>query len=274
MINQIPPVISISANGLAEAYYRSVKECIDKGALKKREYGFTKDVVSIIEINDPLREPLLHQDFPTRELHLQEYIKQFEKGYDWRSQGFEYNYVDRLVNYPITDISSRDDGYFKVPRRHYTKSIDQVQIIRERIAERIKKSEETVEECIVSNRDLIITWVPERDLFVSEDQPCLQSVQFFVYSYPRKVEGLGIVPGKGELHVTWRSRDLYGAWNSNLVAIILFFKKEIFDPNNIKILRVIDICRSLHIYESDWEAASKVKPPNVNLYVSKLIYEE
>lgn len=272
MTNQISPTIHIIANGFPDAWYKAVKECIKIGALKKRYYGkpvLTKDIISLIEINNPLQEPMLHQDFPTKELHLKEYIKQFERGYNWKAQGHEYNYVDRLINYPTTEISSREDGYFKVHRKPVTKSIDQIQVIKERIADRIKQGGE----CLVSNRDLAVTWTPERDLFINEDQPCLQSIQFFIYSFP-SVSGDTTIPGKGEYHVTWRSRDLYGAWNSNMIAIILFLKKEIFDPINIKIIRVIDICRSLHIYEGDWEGASKVKPPNVNLYASTMTYEE
>lgn len=272
MSNQEPPTVHIIANGFPDSWYKAIRECLKYGTLIKRDYGKpvnTKGVISLIEINNPLQEPMLHPDFPTKELHLREYIKQFERGYDWKGQGFEYNYIDRLINYPTTEISSRDDGYFKVLRDPITKSIDQIQIIKERISDKIKQGGE----CLVSNRDLAITWAPERDLFVNEDQPCLQSIQIFIYSFP-SVNGDIIVPGRGEFHVTWRSRDLYGAWNSNLVAITLFLKKEIFEPNNIKIIRVIDICRSLHIYEGDWEAANKVKPPIVNLYEMKLAYEE
>ena len=268
MANQVPPLVCIESNGFPEAWYRAVKECIERGALKKRFYGkpiMTRDIVSLIGVNNPLQEPLLHQDFPTKELHLQEYIKQFERGYKWKEQGFEYNYVDRLINYPTTEIISRDDGYFKIPRKPYDKSIDQIKALRDKIEDRIKKGGE----CLVSNRDQAITWVPERDAFVNEDQPCLQRVQIFVYSFPKDNS-----PGKGELHMTWRSRDLYAAWNSNMIALTLFLKKEIFDPNNIKIIRVVDFCNSLHIYEGDWESAKKVKPPNVNLYASSLTYEE
>lgn len=268
MANQIPPTVHIIANGLSEAYYKAVKECMTRGALKWRDYGgpvLTRDIISLIEIENPLSEPILHPDFPTKELHLREYIKQCVRGYDWKAQGFAYSYIDRLINYPTTDISSRDDGYFKVQGRPLTKSIDQIIALRDKIAGRIKKGGD----CLVSNRDEAITWVPERDMFVNEDQPCLQRIQIFIYSFPK-----GDIPGKGEFHLTWRSRDLYTAWNSNMIALTLFLKKEIFDPNNIKIIRTIDFCNSLHIYEGDWEYAKKVKPPNVNLYVSQLTYEE
>jgi len=31
-------------------------------------------------------------------------------------------------------------------------------------------------------------------------------------------------------------------------------------PNNLELIRVVDFCNSLHIYESDWEQAKTVKP--------------
>ncbi|MDL5503174.1 MAG: hypothetical protein QSU88_08155, partial [Candidatus Methanoperedens sp.] len=43
---------------------------------------------------------MLHPQFPTKELHVKEYLKQWERDYDWKKQGFEYNYMDRLINYP------------------------------------------------------------------------------------------------------------------------------------------------------------------------------
>lgn len=251
-----PPIICIHAVNLSDAWYKAVKECLKVGSLKKREYGLTRDVISIIEINNPLQEPLLHPDFPTKGMHLNEYVKQFEREYNWKERGFEYNYVDRMVNYPTTDIRSRDDGYYKAAKRQHTESIDQAKIIYNRIADRIEKGGE----CLTSNRDQLITWVVERDLFVDEDQPCLQRIQIFIYSFPYVDDKNNIIPGKGEIVISWRSRDLYAAWNSNLIAIISFINKEIFTPNHIRMIRIVDFCSSLHIYDTDWEEASKIKP--------------
>ena len=61
-----------------------------------------------------------------------------------------------------------------------------------------------------------------------------------------------------------RSRDLFAAWNSNMVALLKMINKEVFEPNNIEIIRIVDFCNSLHIYEGDWEAASKIKPIAIN----------
>jgi len=129
-------------------------------------------------------------------------------------------------------------------------------VINKRIADRIKKGGK----CLVSNRDSVVTWVPERDLFVEEDQPCLQRIQFFVYSFPTVDNDGELIYGRGEYHAEWRSRDLYAAWNSNMVALTKFLNKEVFEPNRIKIIRVVDFCNSLHIYQSDWDSALKVRP--------------
>ncbi len=264
-----PPTECIQAIGLPDAYYKLVKICLTGGAIKKRFYGKpvnTYDIISLTEINHPLLEPMLHKDFPTKELHLKEYEKQWERGYDWKKQGFEYNYMNRLINYPVTPDfgnllyneyyhkSGTEDSYF----------IDQLKVIKENIAKRIEKGGE----CLVSNRDQVITWIPSRDMFVDEDQPCLQRLQFFVYEYPEDIyhgrdsdgDIIEYKNGKAEFHVTWRSRDLFGAWNSNMIALIKMINKEIFEPNDLELIRVVDFCDSLHIYKADWEQAKMVKP--------------
>lgn len=264
MTNKVPPPVLIQAHGLPDAYYKAIRECLKYGAIDTRLYGKpvrTKVIVSTIEIGNPLCQPMLHEDFPTRELHLQEYLKQWERGYDWKKQGFEYNYMARLIGYPRTDITSDSSGYYKV-KRLCENTIDQIKVVRENIEHRISKTGNSGE-CYVSNRDQIITWVPERDLFVEEDQPCMQRIQIFIYSYPRIDDNDILIHGKGEFHVDWRSRDLYSAWNSNMIGLVLMLKREIFDPNNIKIVRCIDRCSSLHLYEADWEAAEKVKPVQI-----------
>lgn len=55
------------------------------------------------------------------------------------------------------------------------------------------------------------------------------------------------------------SRDLYAAWNSNMVGLLTMIKREVLEPNNLKLVKVVDFCNSMHIYEADWESASKVK---------------
>ncbi len=276
-----PPIKHIQATGLPEAYAKLVKVCLNEGAIKKRFYGKpvnTLDIVSLTEIQMPLLEPMLHPDFPTKELHLKEYEKQWERDYDWKKQGFEYNYMDRLIKYPVVSTDS-EEKYQNLHGNYYKKSdqfrfINQLKVIRENISKRIEKGGE----CLVSNRDEAITWIPDRDMFVSEDQPCLQRLQFFIYGYPERLlhpheeqlKEKGYIKtelpkkGKAEVHCMWRSRDLYSAWNSNMIGLIKMLNKEIFEPNNLELIRVVDFCNSLHIYESDWEAAKNVKQIAIN----------
>ncbi|MCZ7357650.1 MAG: thymidylate synthase [Candidatus Methanoperedens sp.] len=216
-----PPTNLIQAVGLADAWAQAVNFVMKHGMEIKTEYGpMSRDICSAIEIRDPYAEPMLHPQFPTKELHVKEYLKQWEREYDWRKQGFEYNYMDRLINYP-----SRG------------KDVDQLKAIRDLLPQG------------VSRRRQAITWIPERDLFVKEDQPCLQRLW---------VRALG--EGNAEMHCMWRSRDLFAAWNSNMVGLLTMIRREVLDPNNLKLLKVVDFCNSLHIYEADWEEASKVKP--------------
>ena len=216
-----PPTNLIQAVGLADAWAQAVNFVIKHGMEIKTEYGpMSKDICSVIEIREPYLEPMLHPQFPTKELHVKEYLKQWERGYDWKKQGFEYNYMDRLINYP-----SR------------SKDVDQLKAIKELLPQG------------VSRRRQAITWIPERDLFVKEDQPCLQRLW---------VRPLG--EGNAEMHCMWRSRDLYAAWNSNMVGLLTMIKREVLEPNNLKLVKVVDFCNALHIYEADWDEAAKVKP--------------
>ena len=216
-----PPTNLIQAFGLADAWAQAVNYVMRNGMEIRTEYGpLSKDICSVIEIREPYAEPMLHPQFPTKELHVKEYLKQWERDYDWKKQGFEYNYMDRLINYP-----SRD------------KNVDQLKAIRDLLPQG------------VSRRRQAITWIPERDLFVKEDQPCLQRLW---------VRALG--DGNAEMHCMWRSRDLFAAWNSNMVGLLTMIKREVLEPNDLKLVKVVDFCNSMHIYEADWEAASKVKP--------------
>ena len=189
-----PPTNLIQAVGLADAWAQAVNFVMKNGMEIKTEYGpMSKDICSVIEIREPHTEPMLHPQFPTKELHVKEYLKQWERDYDWKKQGFEYNYMDRLINYP-----SRG------------KDVDQLKAIRELLPQG------------VSRRRQAITWIPERDLFVKEDQPCLQRLW---------VRDLG--EGNAEMHCMWRSRDLFAAWNTVLQSG--FIPRKI--PFSLSVLR-------------------------------------
>ncbi len=240
---KFPPTNLIQAVGLADAWAQAVNFVMKNGMEIKTEYGpLSKDICSVIEIREPYAEPMLHPQFPTKELHVKEYLKQWERDYDWKKQGFEYNYMDRLINYPSRgkDVAKQNS---RIAEQcvHTTSTgvtvVDQLKAIKDLLPQG------------VSRRRQAITWIPERDLFVKEDQPCLQRLW---------VRSIG--DSNAEMHCMWRSRDLYAAWNSNMVGLLTMIKREVLEPNNLKLVKVVDFCNSLHIYEADWEAALKVKP--------------
>jgi len=89
------------------------------------------------------------------------------------------------------------------------------------------------------------TWIPSIDAF-SESPPCLQRIWMTL-----------IDESSIEIHLDWRSRDLFGAWHVNLIALINMINRDIAMPLNCKIARIIDSCDSLHIYNGNWQEAVK-----------------
>lgn len=229
-MSNIPPNIFIEGYTLADAWAKAVKEVMKNGVILPTEYGpKSKDVCSTIVVKYPYTEPILHSQFPTKEGHLLEYIKQFNRDYDWEKQGFKYTYMDRLTKYCIDN-----------PYQDNVETIDQLKIMQEQL----KKP--------ISRRVQVITWEPEIDM--SDDEPpCLQRI------WMRKLSDSTV-----EMHCDWRSRDLFAAWNSNYVAILAMIEKEILVPLNLKLVKLVDFCDSLHIYEGNWEEANEVKPAIVN----------
>jgi thymidylate synthase len=236
-----PPTVIIEAKTLPEAYGKLIHTCMRDGMTIKTQYGPpSKDMCAVVEITHPFVLPMLHPDFPTKDMHLAEYIKQWERSYDWKKQGFEYTYVDRLTHYPCTpnyaDVKLKE--YYSQCLINFMDSglIDQLAALRYQLSTGV-----------TSRRFQMITWIPDRDLFVKEDQPCLQRLWLRILNQ-----------GEVELHTEWRSRDLYAAWNSNVIGLLTMIKKELLEPNNLKLVKYVEFINAAHIYETDWQDAEKV----------------
>ncbi|MFX1277397.1 MAG: thymidylate synthase [Promethearchaeota archaeon] len=85
-----------------------------------------------------------------------------------------------------------------------------------------------------SRRAQAITWRPLIDPY-HEDPPCLQRI------YMR------IKDGKLLMQTTWRSRDLFRAWEANVNGMIQI-QKSVADQLGVEIGHYIDFSNSLHIY--------------------------
>lgn len=172
----------------------------------------------------------LHPQFPTKKTHLdkycEEYTRDFLKDYRKRKPAdrFSYLYFERLCNY----------------KHPVHISIDQLKLMMNGLYGQVKRG-------ITSNRMQVITWYVGSDNETSSP-PCLQRIQIRY-----------IPENKVDIHLTWRSRDLYAAWQSNVICLIGMLNREVVKPNNCQIERIIDFSDSLHIYKTDLEEAKKVK---------------
>lgn len=170
----------------------------------------------------------LHPLYPFR--RIEEYCNEYTRPFldEYRSktetERFSYLYFERLARYEPPSSSSRSD---------------QITLLKDALAEQIKQK-------ITSNRSQAITWYVPIDMQRSSP-PCLQRVQ------------IRYIPDHTvDVHLTWRSRDLYTAWQSNIICITEMLNREVIKPNNCRIVRIIDYSDSLHLYARDIEDARKV----------------
>lgn len=141
-----PPTTFIQAWGLPDAWGQAVNKVMKEGMIIGTQYGTrSKDVCSLIEILSPISLPMLHPQFPTKELHTAEYLKQWEREYDWLKQGFEYNYMNRLISYPKSRLECdsdilmaqykagkvREERYYDNAPNKDSNFVDQIEAIRQ-----------------------------------------------------------------------------------------------------------------------------------------------
>ncbi len=107
----------------------------------------------------------------------------------------------------------------------------------EKVIQKLRKSPHT-------RRAQAITWRPYSDP-ISEDPPCLQRLYF------------RIKKNKLMLQTTWRSRDLFKAWEANVNAMIRI-QKYVADNLGLEIGEYIDFSNSLHIYGRDIKDVTKL----------------
>lgn len=220
VIMEFPPNIDIVESDFPKAWAKLVMKIMISGMVLTTEYGNkSKDVCSRITLSEGAVNQILkkemHPQEPFGKIRTGEYLKQYTRDYDWKTQGFEYTYMDRLVN--------------------YNGSIDQLAALKQKV----KKG--------ITRRAQAITWLPGQDVN-TEHPPCLQRIWIRPLS-----------ENTCEVHLSWRSRDAYSAWSSNLCGIVDMLYREILD--DMKIVKFVDVCDSAHIYDTDWDAANKVRLP-------------
>jgi hypothetical protein len=245
------PVFQIDADSIPEAYYEALKAVHFGGHTLRTQYDRRnpdgthidppgKDARVTIRIRDPFAQPRFpalsycergkyiaeflgakdHLVVPYREL-----LRMVREGKEFESTQWPYCYHQRLAAYP------RSDGT----------TMDQLELILDKLARDP-----------ITRRAVATTRVPEIDLFMASDMPCLGEVQL------RAIED-----GKGHLllnlHAVWRSRDLYKAWGDNLIGITNLQRQlatRLAEKTGREVLigPYSETNGSLHIYGQDYKS--------------------
>lgn len=192
------------------------------GSERKRALDSTQLIILEGNAIEQIRRRETHPLFPFRGEALRSYCSEFTREF--------------LDDYAACDSTSRFD-YTYLER--FLHSTDQLRYMRENLHAQVETG-------VLSNTCQAVTWIPEIDC-LSRAAPCLQRI-WLRLSGDRTVD----------MHLSWRSRDLYGAWQANLIALTYMIEREVLQPCRCTLSSIVDFSDSLHIYMSDLDAAQRV----------------
>ena len=158
------------------------------------------------------------------------------------------DYPFRFINRYLDEFSYEFDHskfVYTAMDRMFNRETDQLIYLRFNLKDQIETG-------ISSNRGNSVLWDIKKDT-TSGSPICPQRI-WIKHIKDRKVE----------VHFTWRSRDAFSAWQADIISMAYMINKYVIKPNNAKIIKIIDYCDSVHIYDSDMNNAKKVKLVNMN----------
>lgn len=227
------PVLHVEGDCIARAWEFSLIELHKHGCSIKTEYDKpddppSKDATMIITVLDPLKEPMIHRDFPGGPIELQEYVMEVCEGIkdhlvrdplDPTDTRWEYTYHQRLFAYSVPTLAP----------------INQI----EAMCQRLARTPHT-------RRAQAITWKVWED---SEcyDPACLQSIWC-------RILNDGSEPVLS-MNVRFRSNDAYKAAFMNMFALVQL-QRRIADRiaeligRPVRLGRYCHMADSYHIYGS------------------------
>jgi thymidylate synthase len=232
------PVLFVEGKNLPEAWEKSLISLYQHGCDVKTEYDKTgdppsKDSTTMMVVNDPLSEPMIHRDIPGGLEDLQEYVMEVLDGIkdhcvrkpedDPDDTRWEYTYHQRLFDYSVPGLKN---------------PFDQIELIAKKIAE-----------TPFTRRAQAITWKVWEDNYCY-DPACLQSIW------------CRMLPGDNNewylnMNIRFRSNDAYRAAFMNMFALVQLQKKiadRITELSNkiVKLGRYVHQADSYHIYGSNF----------------------
>ena len=197
------PVLHVEGDCIARAWENSLIELHRSGCDIKTQYDKpddppSKDATMIITIAEPLKEPMIHKDFPGGPEDLQEYTMEVCEGIkdhlvrdsrDRADTRWEYTYHQRLFAYEVPSL----------------RPFDQIENLCRKLAD-----------TSFTRRAQAITWKvwEDNDCY---DPACLQSV----WCRLTEEEGARVL----SMNVRFRSNDAYKAAFMNIFALVQLQKK-------------------------------------------------
>ena len=208
------PILHAEGDGIARAWENSLIELHKNGCDIKTQYDKpedppSKDSTMIITISDPLKEPMIHKDFPGGPEELQEYVMEVCDGIkdhlvrdpnNPADTRWEYTYHQRLFAYTIPGL----------PGTH-----DQIETLCQKLAT-----------TFYSRRAQAVTWKVWEDN-ECYDPACLQSIW-------ARVTEENDVPYLS-MNVRFRSNDAYKAAFMNIFALVQLQQRIAFLPGQTRI---------------------------------------
>ncbi|MEJ2246498.1 MAG: thymidylate synthase [Acidobacteriota bacterium] len=230
------PVLHVKADCIARGWEESLVELNRNGCDIRTQYDKdsdppSKDSTMILTITHPLKEPMIHKDFPGGPQELQEYVMEVCEGIkdhlirnpeDPEDTRWEYTYHQRMFSYDAPGFNP----------------FDQIEIMCKKLAE-----------VPYTRRAQAVTWKvwEDNDCY---DPPCLQNL----WGRITEENGRRFL----NLNARFRSNDAYKAAFMNIFALVQLQKKmadrvsEIMGQK-IHVGRYCHFADSYHIYSSDFK---------------------
>jgi len=229
----------------AVEFVRDSPEKFDFGGGKEVKHARDSQCTIILDehaVRDILRHEVHPSDPFATPLKLKEYISEYSDSYD--AGRFDYTYYDILkkgFEYPRSlDVKRGKDRF------------DQVEALRVGL-------EKQCEEELSSNRNVAVLWNPVVHTYSPKAQPCWNEVMVR-WKYE----------GQVQVYWTFRSHDLFSAWEGNAVAITEFLNRDVVKPCGCEIVEIIENNYSLHIYDYDLPKAMEIKSLQINPALQRL----
>ena len=248
------PVITVEEETIAEAYETALIKLYNNGCRFKTQYDKPEDPESIdatmnITVRRPLKDPMIHKEFPGGIADLREYVMELQgaKNHwvknlnDPKDTRWLYTYNKRLTEYgswrekeDIIDADENIIGYREVDKGY---KINQIAYCIDKL----------IEQPFTRQAQAII-WNPMLDLN-AHDSPCAQSL------WLRMAEENGEYWLNTNIRI--RSNDAYCAFLFNIFGFTIFIKENIADVIAEKTGKKVNLARlnwqadSWHIYGKD-----------------------